>query len=192
MVGILISFWDGLFSGAFAVSFRECNQHLQPTHRKGRVQTCLSRRIFVNFSQSVAKLWNKWRTGSRMTKAPKGGMRSITAAQFVWWDNGEYIPLKFKVKGKRIDPWKIPFWKIMVIFKLNVVYFFLITCFRIFGLKTGREIRALFKRPTQRFVASLGQLLWNSTRNVAIFCWLFGPLKISDWTRGDWTRGKEK
>lgn len=25
------------------------------------------RRIFVNFSQSVAKLWNKWRTGSKMT-----------------------------------------------------------------------------------------------------------------------------
>merc|ERR1740121_3423780 len=25
------------------------------------------RRIFVNFSQSVAKLWNKWRTGSRVT-----------------------------------------------------------------------------------------------------------------------------
>merc|ERR550532_1192548 len=25
------------------------------------------RRIFVNFSQSVAKLWNKWRTGSRLT-----------------------------------------------------------------------------------------------------------------------------
>jgi len=23
MVGILVSFWDGLFSGAFAVSFRE-------------------------------------------------------------------------------------------------------------------------------------------------------------------------
>lgn len=32
------------------------------------------RRIFVNFSQSVAKLWNKWRTGSRMTKEDvKGG-----------------------------------------------------------------------------------------------------------------------
>ena len=27
-----------------------------------------TRRIFVNFSQSVAKLWNKWRTGSRMSK----------------------------------------------------------------------------------------------------------------------------
>lgn len=26
------------------------------------------RRIFVNFSQSVSKLWNKWRTGSRMSK----------------------------------------------------------------------------------------------------------------------------
>ncbi len=25
MVGILVSFWDGLFSGAFAVSFREDN-----------------------------------------------------------------------------------------------------------------------------------------------------------------------
>ncbi len=24
MVGSLVSFWDGLFSGAFAVSFREC------------------------------------------------------------------------------------------------------------------------------------------------------------------------
>ena len=24
MVGILLSFWDGLLSGAFAVSFREC------------------------------------------------------------------------------------------------------------------------------------------------------------------------
>lgn len=32
------------------------------------------RRIFVNFSQSVAKLWNKWRTGSRMSKEDvKGG-----------------------------------------------------------------------------------------------------------------------
>ncbi|CAJ1345910.1 unnamed protein product, partial [Effrenium voratum] len=35
------------------------------------------RRIFVNFSQSVAKLWNKWRTGSRMTKDDvKGGAES--------------------------------------------------------------------------------------------------------------------
>ena len=25
MVGILVSVWDGLFSGAFAVSFRECS-----------------------------------------------------------------------------------------------------------------------------------------------------------------------
>lgn len=32
------------------------------------------RRIFVNFSQSVAKLWNKWKTGSRMSKDDvKGG-----------------------------------------------------------------------------------------------------------------------
>eukprot|EP00930_Biecheleria_cincta_P046194 TRINITY_DN31865_c0_g1_i1.p1 TRINITY_DN31865_c0_g1~~TRINITY_DN31865_c0_g1_i1.p1 ORF type:complete len:433 (-),score=67.17 TRINITY_DN31865_c0_g1_i1:85-1359(-) len=32
------------------------------------------RRIFVNFSQSVAKLWNKWRTGTRMSKDDvKGG-----------------------------------------------------------------------------------------------------------------------
>ena len=35
------------------------------------------RRIFVNFSQSVAKLWNKWRTGSRMSKEDvKGGAES--------------------------------------------------------------------------------------------------------------------
>lgn len=27
------------------------------------------RRIFVNFSQSVAKLWNKWRTGSQISKS---------------------------------------------------------------------------------------------------------------------------
>jgi len=31
------------------------------------------RRIFVNFSQSVAKLWNKWRTGSKMSKDDVSG-----------------------------------------------------------------------------------------------------------------------
>ena len=42
----------------------KCNeQHIDDIE-----DTTLVRRIFVNFSQSVAKLWNKWRTGSRMTK----------------------------------------------------------------------------------------------------------------------------
>lgn len=37
----------------------------------------------------------------------------------------EYIPLKFKMEDqKEWTPWKIPFWKSQVIFKLHLVEFF--------------------------------------------------------------------
>ncbi len=189
MVGILISFWDVLFSWAFAVSFRECNQHLQPTHRKGA--GCLSRRIFVNFSQSVAKLWNKWRTGSRMTKAPKGGMRSITAAQFVWRDNGEYIPLKFKMKGKRIDPCKKTFLENHGHFQVACGLLFLITCFRLhFWFKNGEGILEPFSNDqpkdweSQPWYALLWKFYQKRWRFLADF---LGPLTSK---RGDLTWGK--
>ena len=41
MVGILVSFWEGLFLGAFGVSFRECNTTLLDTVKCMKSPACL-------------------------------------------------------------------------------------------------------------------------------------------------------
>lgn len=49
------------------ITFEEA-RHCEEAYLKMHDCVIDDRRVFINFSQSVAKLWNKWRTGSRISK----------------------------------------------------------------------------------------------------------------------------